>query len=400
MSNWENIFKDRLADAGLELPEEGWQALLSRRAEQTRRKKQKRALLWALPAIAAATLALVLIPRGKEDAPAVLKSVPSPVAEAILPPETIPSPETNPLSSEAPTSKKRANPGRIRIDKPNDSVIISDSPGTEAAPSSRAAVSQPVSDGSETESSTPESTTEAESATNPTPARPSFETTLQEEGRSATTRPGRKTSLGAGSLLTALGGERLRSQSLGTLASMSPDGASNSYSIPGQLGSVSGFNHPSLTQSHSRPVEVGLTASIPLAGRWSLMTGAEYALYKSRLGYSASTMMTQKAHYLGIPLRLDYDLVRRDRFRLYLGAGAKVDWGIAARLDGEKIDPDGFGLSLLGASGLQWNVTGPLGLYLEPRFNWFLSDPKGRLKTFRTESPFRFALSAGIRVDL
>ena len=261
-------------------------------------------------------------------------------------------------------------------------------------------ISQPVSDGSETESSTPESAIEAESATNPTPARPSFETTLQEEGRSATTRPGRKTSLGAGSLLTALGGERLRSQSLGTLASMSPDGASNSYSIPGQLGSVSGFNHPSLTQSHSRPVEVGLTASIPLAGRWSLMTGAEYALYKSRLGYSASTIMTQKAHYLGIPLRLDYDLVRRDRFRLYLGAGAKVDWGIAARLDGEKIDPDGFGLSLLGAGGLQWTVTGPLGLYLEPRFNWFLSDPEGRLKTFRTESPFRFALSAGIRVDL
>ena len=395
MSNWEIIFKDRLADARLELPEEGWQALLSRRAERTRRKKQKRALLWAVPAIAAATLALVLIPRGEEDVPAVLKTGPSPVAEAILPPETIPSPETEPIPSDASTSKAAANPVRTRVHKPFEPVIVSDSPDTETAPSSPAPVSQPASDGPGTESPSPASTTEAESAISPASAQPSFETILQEEGRSATTRPGRKAALGAGSLLAAIGQE----QHAGTY----PRGA---YSAPTEM--VAGLpnylwygaSDNRLIQSHSRPVEIGLTASIPLARRWSLMTGAEYAVYKSRFGYSASTMMTQKAHYLGIPLRLDYDLVQRNRFRLYLGAGAKADWGIAARLDGEKIDPDGFGFSLLGAGGLQWNVSGPLGLYLEPRFNWFLSDPEGRLKTFRTDSPFRFTLSAGVRIDL
>ena len=395
MSNWENIFKDRLADAGLGLPEEGWQALLSRRAEQTRRKKQKRALLWALPAVAAATLALVFIPRGEDDAPVVLQSVPSPFAEAILPPETISSPETDPLPSGVSTSETTVNSTRTRKDKSKDPVVLSDFPNTEAAPSSQATVSQPTSDGPEREAPSPTPTIEAESATSSAPTQPSYETILQEEGHSASTRPGRKTSLGAGSLLAALGQEQHAGLYPSRANTVIPETVSGSTYHLGY-----GASDNRLIQSHSRPVEVGLTASIPLAGRWSLMTGAEYALYKSRLGYSAFTMMTQKAHYLGIPLRLDYDLVRRNRFRLYMGAGAKVDWGIAARLDGEKIDPDGFGLSLLGVGGLQWNVTGPLGLYLEPRFNWFLSEPEGRLMTFRTESPFRFTLSAGVRIDL
>ena len=395
MSNWENIFKDRLADAGLELPEEGWQALLSRRAERMRRKKQKRALFWALPAVAAATLALVFIPRGEDDTPVVQESVPSPVAEAVLPPETIPSLETDPLPSGVSTSETTAGSARTRKNKSRNPVILSDSPNTEAAPSSQATVSQPTSNGPERETPSPSSTIEAESTTTPAPAQPSYETILQEEGRSASTRPGRKASLGAGSLLAALGQEQHAGPYPSRANTVIPETVSGSTYHLGY-----GASDNRLIQSHSRPVEVGLTASIPLAGRWSLMTGAEYALYKSRLGYSASTMMTQKAHYLGIPLRLDYDLVPRDRFRLYLGAGAKVDWGIATRLDGEKIDPDGFGLSLLGVGGLQWNVTGPLGLYLEPRFNWFLSEPEGRLMTFRTESPFRFTLSAGVRIDL
>ena len=43
MSNWENKFKDRLADAGLGLPEGDWEVLRERRAVLSRQKKRKTA---------------------------------------------------------------------------------------------------------------------------------------------------------------------------------------------------------------------------------------------------------------------------------------------------------------------------------------------------------------------
>ena len=90
----------------------------------------------------------------------------------------------------------------------------------------------------------------------------------------------------------------------------------------------------------------------------------------------------------------------RERLHIYLGAGTLVDRGILARLDGERLPADGFGFSLVGAGGVQWDLNHLFGLYLEPRYSLFLSDTEGRLVTFRTESPARFSLAAGLRINL
>ena len=170
-----------------------------------------------------------------------------------------------------------------------------------------------------------------------------------------------------------------------------------------QLQKIAAFTQASdlkIGEVHHRPLELGLTAGIPLTRHWTLVSGIEYAFYPSSFSYSASGLKNQEAHYLGVPLRLDYSLIDRNRLHLYLGAGVLADRGILTRLDGERLPTDGFGFSLLGAGGVQCDLTHFLGLYLEPRYSLFLSDTEGRVVTFRTESPSRFSLAAGLRFNL
>ena len=74
--------------------------------------------------------------------------------------------------------------------------------------------------------------------------------------------------------------------------------------------------------------------------------------------------------------------------------------GIAATLLDTEVDPDGIAFSLIGTTGIQFNVTDHLGLYLEPGFSWNIPSENRVLDTFMSEHPFMFSASSGIRFTL
>lgn len=81
---------------------------------------------------------------------------------------------------------------------------------------------------------------------------------------------------------------------------------------------------------HEIPVSVGLSARFFLTDRLSINTGLNYTRYKSlRTRWFASTHDQQKdwqyAHYLGIPVRLDWMIVNKKHFNFYIGAGVQAD---------------------------------------------------------------------------
>lgn len=151
---------------------------------------------------------------------------------------------------------------------------------------------------------------------------------------------------------------------------------------------------------HLMPLKAGLSVRAPVSEKLYLTTGLEYSRYVSTYTYSLSGNHKQVANYLGIPLRMDWTFVSNRWLDLYLGGGIEAEWCLGAKLDGHSIGKDKFNMSLLGAGGLQLNVTKNIGIYVEPEVSWKMTLEDPVLATYRTEHPLMFAVATGIRLTI
>ena len=153
---------------------------------------------------------------------------------------------------------------------------------------------------------------------------------------------------------------------------------------------------------HEIPISVGLSARFFLTDRLSINTGLNYTRYKSlRTRWFASTHDQQKdwqyAHYLGIPVRLDWMIVNKKHFNFYLGAGVQADKCIYATVGGERLHEKEVLFGLNGAMGLQFNIVPMVGLYFEPDISYSLNE--GSIQTYRIREPFMISVRGGIRFN-
>ena len=152
--------------------------------------------------------------------------------------------------------------------------------------------------------------------------------------------------------------------------------------------------------SHGFPIRLGISTRIPVNERLNVTTGFEYSKYSSLFTYTTSGEKTQIAHYLGVPVRLDWILASGRWLDAYFGGGLEADYCLGATLAGERISKDGFGLSLLGAGGIQLNLTKQIGLYVEPEISWTIPSESFVLQTYRSDNPVMFSLTSGIRFSI
>lgn len=151
---------------------------------------------------------------------------------------------------------------------------------------------------------------------------------------------------------------------------------------------------------HYFPIKTGLSVRIPVSGRLGITTGLEYSLYRSKLTFSLSGKNEQLAHYLGIPVRLDWTLASNRWIDVFVGGGVMGDYCIGATLAGNKLKRDGLTFSVLGVAGAQINLTKQIGLYMEPGFSWAIPSDNQVLETYRSEHPFMFSIATGLRISL
>jgi hypothetical protein len=148
---------------------------------------------------------------------------------------------------------------------------------------------------------------------------------------------------------------------------------------------------------HRMPVVVGLSTRIPVTEKLGITTGLEYSMYTSLY---TTLNRSVYVHYLGIPVRLDWDFISGRWFNAYMGAGVKGDVCLGATYEGESLGKDGPAFRLLGASGIQFNVTRHFGLYVEPTISWTLPSVRRVLPTYSSEHPWMFTVATGIRFNL
>ena len=156
---------------------------------------------------------------------------------------------------------------------------------------------------------------------------------------------------------------------------------------------------------HWMPLRIGLSVRVPVSERLGITTGLDYSLYSSFFSSSVlvndclySVDITQKVHYLGVPVRLDWSFVSLRWFQAYLGAGVKGDFCLNATQNGKSIGKDGPAFRLLGAGGVQFNATRHLGIYVEPEISWTPPSEKRVLATYSSEHPWMFSVASGIRI--
>lgn len=151
---------------------------------------------------------------------------------------------------------------------------------------------------------------------------------------------------------------------------------------------------------HYIPVKEGVSARIPVGEQFFITTGLDYTLYTSRFTFTLSGKKTQYAHYLGVPVLLDWVFASGKVLDVYVGCGLQGDLCVGATLAGNQLKKDGFSLYLLGSGGLQLNASKRLGFYLEPQLSWPFYTANKTLVTYRSEHPVVFSVAAGIRINL
>lgn len=160
---------------------------------------------------------------------------------------------------------------------------------------------------------------------------------------------------------------------------------------------LSGNRHLVESVEHKQPISVGISVRKTLPKGFSVETGLTYTFLASDIVFSGSTeKLSQKLHYLGIPLRVNWSFWQTKRLEFYVSAGGAVEKCIYGKIGSEEQIVKPLQFSVMGAVGGQLNLSRRLGIYVEPGVSYFFNDGSS-VETIRKETPCNFTLQGGIR---
>lgn len=384
MRNWEDIVKDKLEEPDGTLPESVFAEFQARRSGAAPAPAAKRSpLVWVVATAVAAGLAAILLLRKPSVPEDSIRIVPQPVpavavasdSTAVEAEEPLP---VRPLIAQAPVPKAAA-------------------PKTVAPKAEEPEVADPE-------------------IVEPEPVRPEVVEPAEEPAVATASpfvpqdTPARSVDMHIAPAAGVVAGGGLLAALLAPIAGkgdLMPAETSHYYSEYGNSNPDNPMEGATSDEvdhfTHTFPFKGGFSVGIPVSDRLRITTGLEYSLYQTRVSYTMvemSGVKKQAAHYLGVPLRLDWTLASNRWLDVYVGGGASGDWCVGATLAGKEIPRDGFSFSLLGAGGVQFNMTRRLGLYVEPEISWTFPSEKRVLETYRSAHPFLFSVATGLRINL
>lgn len=149
---------------------------------------------------------------------------------------------------------------------------------------------------------------------------------------------------------------------------------------------------------HHQPISFGLSVRKGLVKGFSLETGLTYTLLSSDAKLAGEDrQIEQKLHYVGIPLRANWDFLDKKLVTLYVSGGGMVEKCVYGKLGSEKETVKPLQFSVSGGVGAQINATKRLGIYVEPGVAYYFNDGSD-IQTIRKENPFNFNIQAGVRL--
>lgn len=166
---------------------------------------------------------------------------------------------------------------------------------------------------------------------------------------------------------------------------------------------------------HKTPVTFGASVNYNIGKRWGIGTGVTYTKLSSDLHSGSDSnylQSNQTIHYVGIPVQVNYNVIKQPRFTGYLTAGTLIEKSVSGSLKTkyivenvvkdeteEKLSVKSTQFSVNAAAGVQVNLTNNLGIYAEPGLGYHFKDNTS-LNTVYKEKPLNFNLKLGLRLSL
>lgn len=155
---------------------------------------------------------------------------------------------------------------------------------------------------------------------------------------------------------------------------------------------------PVVDIKHHQPISFGLSVRKVLLKGFSIETGLVYTLLSSDVKLADEEhQIEQKLHYIGIPLRVNWNFFDKKLVTFYVSGGGMVEKCVYGKLGSEKENVKPLQFSVSGAVGAQLNATRNVGVYVEPGVAYYFDDGSD-IQTIRKENPFNFNIQAGIRL--
>ena len=157
---------------------------------------------------------------------------------------------------------------------------------------------------------------------------------------------------------------------------------------------------------YHQPLRFGLSLSYALSPRWRVQTGVVWQRVQTDLirSVNGERLVTENVyHYVGVPLRMSYDVWRRGSFKVYGVAGAEADFNVKAQkriyTKEQSAEKDRVQWSVDAGAGLQYNVVPRVGLYAETGVVYFL-DNRSNVDNVFKDKPLNWNMQLGLRFDL
>ncbi len=407
MRKWEDIIKERLEEPDGALPESVFDEFHSRfDGAESARTARRLPFVWAIvPAIAAGLAAVLLLrsPKAPEENIEPIRQSPVAYVQAAVD-TNAESPADTTLVYPMPVKKASARPQSVAPESPSIGENQTEAPAT-----TETTVAPEMLATSETPDQPQPTTKPSIRSTFPETTSPIIPMTEKARRVNLKVAPAAGGVLGTG-ILAALAthfGKVINANwtDIQSPGAIPPGLADADNPGEGPVPSEEPVRDILERSSHCFPIQVGLSARLPLSEQLYLSTGLQYSLYNSKFTMSQTGEKRQQVHYLGIPVRLDWVFASNSRFDVYAGGGVLGDFCLNATLAGMNLEKDRPSLSLVGAGGIQMNVTKRLGIYLEPELSWRIptDNPKlgnHSLVTYRSEHPVMFSVATGIRINL
>ena len=165
---------------------------------------------------------------------------------------------------------------------------------------------------------------------------------------------------------------------------------------------------------YRQPINVGVMVNCYLSERWSIGTGLEWSWLHSSFREGSQTYYVSRVndlHYLGIPLKLNCDLWKRNGFKVYAAAGGMVQKCFSGKQLEEYIYNSATGKSemkelcerqmqwsVCAEAGIEYDFSPFAGVYFEPGATWHFNNGSSVDNIYKSR-PLNFSLSVGIRFN-
>ena len=167
--------------------------------------------------------------------------------------------------------------------------------------------------------------------------------------------------------------------------------------------------------NHHQPIKAGVSLRIPLSNRWSVSTGATYSYLGSDISQetgNARMETKQKLHYVGIPVNVNYSVLRTNRLNLYASAGVEIEKLVSGKQDTEHYEGNTFTkatsqnvkegrpqISGNVAVGAEFRIVNQLSIYAEPGLAYHF-DNGSDVENIYKEKPLNLNVQVGLRWEL